>query len=180
MEEVEKFLSHLAIERDCSINTEPIGLPLQKVFKCGYFAPAKGHRRLPVVYSKSEITAILSQLRGTHRLQVELMYGTGLRKAELLSLRIKDIDFGSNNIFVRSGKCNEDRTTMLPQKLLPALQRQIEKVKQLHTQDIADGYGDIFLPNELSKKYPNAARETAWQYLFPSNKIKRDPRSGVL
>ncbi len=189
MKEVESFLSHLANERDCSLNTQRIALNalvyLYKKFlgvDVGqlHFAPAKVHRRLPVVCSKSEITAILTQLRGTHRLLVELMYGTGLRKAELLSLRVKDIDFGSNNIFVRSGKGNKDRTTMLPQKLLPALQRQIEKVKQLHTQDIADGYGDVFLPNALSKKYPNAVRETAWQYLFPSSKIGRDPRSGVL
>ncbi len=189
MAEVEIFLSHLANNRDCSLNTQRIALnALVYLYKrflgvdVGqlHFAPARSHRRLPVVYSKPEITAILSQLRGVHRLQIELMYGTGLRKAELLSLRIKDIDFGSNNIFVRGGKGNKDRTTMLPQKLVPALQRQIEKVKQLHIQDIADGYGDVFLPNALSKKYPNAAKETAWQYLFPSSKIGRDPRSGVL
>ena len=104
------------------------------------FSRARVHRRLPVVYSREEIAAILAQLRGVHRLQVELMYGTGLRSAELLSLRIKDIDFGSNNIFVRAGKGNKDRTTMLPQRLIPALQRQIANVERLHAQDIEDGY----------------------------------------
>lgn len=138
------------------------------------------HKRLPVVYSREEITAILGQLKGVHKLQVELMYGTGLRKAELLSLRIKDIDFGNNNIIVRSGKGNKDRTTMLPQTLIPALRRQIEKVKNIHQQDIEDGYGDVYLPDALNRKYPRAAKETGWQFLFPSSKIGRDPRSGVL
>ena len=111
---------------------------------------------------------------------VELMYGTGLRSAELLSLRVKDIDFGSNNIFVREGKGGKDRTTMLPQKLIPDLIRQITHVKKLHELDIIDGFGDVYLPNALSRKYPSAARETAWQFLFPASKIGGDPRSGVL
>lgn len=108
------------------------------------------------------------------------MYGTGVRSAELLSLRVKDIDFGSNNIFVRGGKGNKDRTTMLPQRLVPALKRQIEHVKRLHEQDREEGYGDVYLPDALSRKYPRAARELAWQYLFPASKIGKDPRSGVL
>jgi integrase len=111
------------------------------------FKPAQGARRTPVVYSREEITAILSNLRGAHRLQVELMYGSGLRKAELLSLRIKDIDFGSNNIFVRGGKGNKDRTTMLPISLVPALKQQIARVELLHAQDIIDGYGEVYLPD---------------------------------
>jgi integron integrase len=108
------------------------------------------------------------------------MYGTGMRSAELLSLRVRDIDFGSNNIFVRSGKGNKDRTTMLPQRLASALKRQIEHVKRLHEQDKEEGYGDVYLPDALNRKYPNAARELAWQYLFPASKIGKDPRSGVL
>ena len=189
MVEVERFLNHLAVNRDCAVNTQRIALnALVYVYKrlMGLdigelrFTPARGQQRLPVVYSREEVAAILSQLRGTHRLQVELMYGTGVRCAELLSLRVKDIDFGSNNIFVRAGKGNKDRTTMLPQRLIPALKRQIGKVKLLHTQDIEDGYGEVYLPDALSRKYPNAAKELAWQFLFPSSKIGKDPRSGAM
>ncbi|MEH6544451.1 MAG: integron integrase [Porticoccaceae bacterium] len=189
MVEVEAFLSHLAINRDCSPNTQRIALNalvyLYKRFMgldvgVLQFTPAKQQRRLPVVYSRIEILAILKQLQGVHRLQVELMYGTGLRSAELLSLRIKDIDFDSNNIFVRAGKGNKDRTTMLPQKLISQLKRQIQQVERLHEQDIEDGFGEVYLPNALARKNPRAATETAWQFLFPSSKIGKDPRSGVL
>jgi integron integrase len=189
MTDVEAFLSHLSEQRTCSTNTQRIALnALVYLYKrfMGLdigdlaFKPAQGARRIPVVYSREEITAILSNLRGTHRLQVELMYGSGLRKAELLSLRIKDIDFGSNNIFVRGGKGNKDRTTMLPMRLVPALKQQISRVELLHAQDIIDGYGEVYLPDALNRKYPSAAKETAWQFLFPSTKIGKDPRSGVL
>ncbi|MEH6468920.1 MAG: integron integrase [Porticoccus sp.] len=187
--EVEAFLNHLAINRNCSPNTQRIALnALVYLYKrfigldigVLQYSPAKTHRRVPVVYSRDEISAILSQLRGVHRLQVELMYGTGLRSAELLSLRIKDIDFGSNNIVVRGGKGNKDRTTMLPMRLIPALERQIDRVKELHAHDLEDGFGEVYLPDALSRKCPSAAKQTAWQFLFPSTKIGRDPRSGVL
>jgi integron integrase len=187
--EVEAFLNHIAVDRNCSVSTQRIALNaliyLYKRFMgidVGQldFSPAQAHRRLPVVYSREEVAAIFSHLHGVHRLQVELMYGTGLRSAELLSLRVKDIDFGSNNVYVRAGKGNKDRTTMLPQKLIPALKRQIERVEQMHLQDLEDGYGKVYLPDALYRKYPSAEKETAWQFLFPSNKICRDPRSGVL
>ena len=187
--EIESFLSYLSISRHCSANTQRTALNalvfLYKRFmgvEVGdlRFKPAKSHRRLPVVYSREEISAIVCHLRGVHRLQVELMYGTGMRKAELLSLRVKDIDFGSANIFIRGGKGNKDRTTMLPESLAQRLREQIQRVKQLHIQDVADGYGDVYLPDALQRKYPSAARETGWQFLFPSSKIARDPRSGVM
>lgn len=187
--EMEAFLEHLSIDRSCSINTQKIALNalvyLYKRFlgvEIGalQFAPARSHRRLPVVYSREEIADILSHLRGVYRLQVELMYGTGLRKAELLSLRIKDIDFGSNNILVRGGKGNKDRATMLPLQLIPGLKSQINVVERLHNDDIRAGYGEVYLPDALQRKYPSAARELAWQYLFPSSNIGRDPRSASL
>jgi len=96
----------------------------------------------------------------------------------LLSLRVKDVDFGSNNVFVRGGKGNKGRGTMLPQRLTRALKQQIEHVKRLHKQDREEG--DVYLPDALSRKYPNAASELAWQYLFPDSRIGKDPRSGVL
>jgi integron integrase len=189
MADVEAFLTHLSVNRHCSASTQRIALnALVYLYKrfMGldisdlHFTPASAPRRLPVVYSREEISAIFLKLQGVHRLMVELLYGTGLRSAELLSLRIKDVDFGSNNIFVRAGKGNKDRTTMLPQRLISGLHRQIEKVKLLHAQDMEDGYGEVYLPDALGRKYPSAAKETGWQFLFPSSKIGRDPRSGVL
>ncbi|RLA39468.1 MAG: recombinase XerD [Gammaproteobacteria bacterium] len=189
MGEVEDFLGYLSVDRSCSVNTQRttlnalvylyrrfLGVEVGKL----EFTLARSHRRLPVVYSREEIIAILTHLRGVYRLQVELMYGTGLRKAELLSLRIKDIDFGSNNIFVRGGKGNKDRSIMLPLKLIASLQDQIKAVERLHDDDVREGYGEVYLPDALQRKYPGAAREIGWQYLFPSKKVGRDPRSGIL
>ncbi|SDJ50758.1 integron integrase [Microbulbifer yueqingensis] len=186
--EIEAYLTHLGTERDCSVNTQRIALnALVYLYKRFLgrdtgaldFKPAQRARRLPVVYSPAEITAILGQLEGVYRLQVELMYGTGLRSAELLSLRVKDIDFGSNNIYVRAGKGNKDRTTMLPQALIPELRRQIRRVELLHAQDLVEGLGEVYLPDALARKYPAAARELGWQYLFPSAVTGIDPRSGT-
>ena len=186
--EIERFLSALATNRDCSINTQRVALnALVYLYKRFLgrdtdslsFNPAQRPRRLPTVYSRGEIKAILECLEGVYRLQVDLMYGTGLRSAELLSLRVKDIDFGSNNIYVRGGKGNKDRTTMLPQGLIPELRQQIQRVALLHQQDCLDGYGDVYLPDALSRKYPSAAKELGWQFLFPSSGIAIDPRSGV-
>lgn len=163
--DIEGFLSFLASQRFCSVNTQRIALNalvylykrfLGKDINLLNFNPAKQHRRLPVVYSREEIKAILDHLQGIHHLQVALMYGSGLRSAELLSLRVKDIDFGSNNIFVRGGKGNKDRTTMLPQGLISSLKRQIGRVALLHQQDLLDGYGRVYLPDALERKYPRA------------------------
>ena len=187
--DVEAFLSHLAVNQYCSINTQKIALnALVYLYKrfMGIdmadlsFSPAKAPRRLPVVYTQQEIAEVLSFLSGTPRLMVELMYGTGLRSAELLSLRIKDIDFGSNNIFVRAGKGNKDRTTILPQGLIEPIKRQITKVKLLHAQDVDDGYGEVYMPDALNRKYPNASRETPWQFLFPSSAVGKDPRTETI
>lgn len=187
--EVGEFLSDLSNNRQCSVGTQRIALNaliyLYKKFldieiDLIHYEPAKTPRRLPVVYSRKEIAAILDQLSGDYRVMVELMYGSGLRQAELLELRIKDIDFDSHNVFVRGGKGNKDRTTLLPAKLIEDLHIQIDKVKALHARDITDGYGEVYLPNGLSRKYPSAAKETAWQYLWPSSRIGADPRTGVL
>lgn len=187
--DIELFLSHLSNARHCSVNTQKSALnALVYVYKrfLGVdigkldYTFARSYRRLPVVYSREEIAAILSNLNGVYRLQVELLYGTGLRQAELLSLRIKDVDFGSNNIYVRCGKGNKDRTTMLPQKLISRLRTQIMTVEALHAQDVIDGYGEVFLPDAIARKSPRAAYEVAWQHLFPSSKIGQDPRSGAL
>lgn len=187
--EVEHFLTHLSEERDCSVGTQKIVLNslvylytrfLDKPLEGLSFTQAKRPRRLPVVYSRNEIAAILSHLTGPSRLRVQLLYGAGLRSAELLSLRVKDIDFDSSNVFVRGGKGNKDRTTILPQGLVPDLRRQIERVRILHEQDVADGFNDVYLPDALARKYPNAGKELGWQYLFPASKVGPCPRTGVV
>ena len=187
--EVEHFLTHLSEERDCSAGTQRIVLNALVYLYTRYldtpleglsFTHAKRPRRLPVVYSRNEIAAILSQLAGPSRLRVQLLYGSGLRSAELLSLRVKDIDFDSSNIFVRGGKGNKDRTTILPQGLVPDLRRQIDRVRILHEQDVADGISDVYLPDALARKYPSAGKELGWQYLFPASKVGPCPRTGVL
>ena len=168
---VEAYLNHLTVNRHCAVATQKIALnALMYLYRRFFglaledliYTPASAPRRLPVVYSRSEIEAILSQLRGPPRLMVALLYGSGLRSAELLALRIKDVDFGSNNIIVRSGKGDKDRATILPQQLIPELERQIARVQLLHEQDLADGFGEVYLPNALSRKYPDAAKEFAW------------------
>ncbi|GAB2516662.1 integron integrase [Microbulbifer agarilyticus] len=187
--EVEAFLSYLSVDCNCSVNTQRIALnALVYLYKRFFgvdtsnigFTPARQHRRLPVVYSREEIKAIVSKLKGVYRLQVELMYGSGLRCAELLSLRVKDIDFGSNNVFVRAGKGNKDRTTILPQGLTSQLHKQIQQVELIHAADIEDGYGDVYMPDALERKYPAAARTPAWQFLFPASRVAPCPRSGVI
>jgi len=187
--DIEAFLSHLSVSQFCSVNTQKVALnALVYLYKrfMGLdfdhlsFSPARAPRRLPVVYSREEVSAILGQLRGVYKLMVELMYGTGLRSAELLSLRVKDIDFGSNNIFVRGGKGNKDRITMLPCRLQSELKRQILVVECLHANDCVDGFGEVYMPDALSRKYPSAAKSTAWQYMFPASRIGADPRTGAL
>ena len=187
--EVEQFLTFLSVDKSCSINTQKIVLNalvylynryLEAPLEGLNFKPARQYRKLPVVYSQSEVQGIISKLEGSYRLMVELMYGSGLRCAELLSLRIKDIDFCSNNLIVRGGKGNKDRSTILPQALVPALKREIQRVKTLHAEDIAAGFGEVYLPDALERKYPSAVRETAWQFLFPSSRVGPCPRTGVI
>lgn len=185
--EIEAFLNHLSVNRHCSVNTQRIALNalvylyrrfLNRDISNLQYSPAKQHRRLPVVYSRVEIKAILAHLYGDYRLMVELMYGSGVRSAELLSLRVKDLDFDSGNLFVRGGKGDRDRTTILPGALVPALRRQIDVVRLVHSQDLASGHGAVYLPDALERKYPSAARSLAWQYLFPASRLGVDPRTG--
>ena len=186
---INEFLSQLANEGGCSPATQRIALNaliyLYKRF-LGVeleqldFIKAQPKRRLPVVLGHTEVLRILEHLQGTHRLLVELLYGAGLRQAEALNLRVKDLDFELSTITVRSGKGDKDRSTLLPEKLKPALKEQIGFVCRQHQRDIEDGFGEVYLPYALAKKYPKAARETAWQFLFPSSSIGPDPRSGVL
>jgi len=140
---------------------------------------AKKPARLPVVLSRDEVHKIFAHLHGTARLMAGLLYGSGLRLMECVRLRVKDVDFAYARITVRDTKGGRDRVTMLPVNLAAPLQRHLQKVKAQHEQDLADGFGEVWLPDGLARKYPNAAREWSWQFVFPSSRISVDPRSQV-
>ncbi len=184
--EVEQFLTHLAVVGKVAASTQnqaksallflykevlQLELPwLDKVQQ------AKTPKRLPVVLSQVEVQKILANLDGTHHLIVSLLYGTGMRILEALRLRVKDIDFNRKEILIRDGKGFKDRVTMLPMSLIKPLQAHLARVEALHKKDLADGFGSVYLPNALAKKHPYAARDWAWQYVFPSGKLSVDPR----
>ena len=140
---------------------------------------AKRPRRLPVVLAKGEVARLLRELAGREWLMASLLYGSGLRLMECLRLRVKDVDFARNEITVRSGKGNKDRKTVLPASLREALLRQVDDARVLHGRDLDAGFGAVSLPHRLARKYPNAPREFAWQYLFPAARRGIDPRDGA-
>jgi integron integrase len=133
--------------------------------------------RLPVVLTRDEVHTIFAHLQGTPRLMAGLLYGSGLRLMECVRLRVQDVDFGSARITVRDGKGAKDRVTMLPVNLAAPLQRHLATARARHEQDLAEGAGAVFLPEALARKYPNAAREWAWQYVFASSRLSLDPRA---
>ncbi len=185
---IQIFLEHLAVKRNVSASTQNQALnALVFLFKqvLGVntdnldFKRAKKPKRLPVVLSKNEITHLLDGINHKlHNMIASLMYGSGLRLMECVRLRVCDIDFEYGQIIVRSGKGDKDRVVPLPEKLTLLLGAQIDEIKTMHKKDIDAGYGEVFLPFALSKKYKNAAKDLRWQYLFPSTKLSVDPRSG--
>lgn len=188
--EVEAFLSHLATDRNVSASTQnqaksallflykevlAIELPwLDKVTQ------AKVPKRMPVVMTREEVQSVLARLDGSVWLIASLLYGSGLRLMECLRLRVKDVDFGRGEILVREGKGFKDRVTMLPASLVPSLKQHLERVKSLHGDDLGKGYGEVFMPMALEKKYPGAGKSWGWQYVFPSRNLSLDPRSGAV
>ena len=138
---------------------------------------AQERKHIPVVLTKKEVKKILLNIPSEYSLLVHLMYGCGLRMSEALNLRVKDIDFGFDKVYVWDSKSLKDRTIPLPQKLKAKLLEQVEIVKTLHEQDLKDGYGSVFIPYALEKKYPRSKQEVKWQYLFPMKSISTDPRT---
>ncbi|WP_415397022.1 integron integrase [Sulfurimonas sp. CS5] len=138
---------------------------------------AQERKHIPVVLTKEEVREVLQNIPSEYSLLVHLMYGCGLRMSEALNLRVKDIDFGFDKIYVWDSKSLKDRTIPLPQKLKAKLLEQVESVKLLHKQDLKDGYGNVFIPYALEKKYPRSKLEAKWQYLFPMKSISTDPRT---
>ena len=185
---VERFLSHLATREHVAVSTQQQALnALVFLYRDVLDQPlddtiahvrAKKKIRPPTVLTEEEIQRLFAQMQGTHLLMAKLIYGSGIRLMECMRLRIQDVDFGQNNIYVRNGKGGKDRTTFLPQHIKDELHLHIQRVKELHRQDLKEGFGEVYLPNALPKKYPNASKETRWQYVFPAKKRSVDPRTG--
>lgn len=189
-EKCRAFLTFLAVKKNVSASTqrqalnalvflyrEVLGIKIDNI---GEFCRSARQRRLPVVLDQAEVKAIIANMTGTHWLITSLLYGCGLRLEECLSLRIKDIDLNRRQITIRAGKGNKDRITVLPPSLDLELRAQIATVERQHPIDIANGFGEVYLPHAIARKYPNAAKSTAWQYLIPSTTIGPCPRTGVL
>ena len=188
--EVEGFLTRMAVHGRVSASTQnQAKSALLFLYKevLGEQLPwldnietAKRPERLPVVLTVEEVRAILAEVDGTGGLILHLLYGTGMRILESLRLRVKDINFPKREIVIREGKGFKDRVTMLPASLVAPLDTHLNRVARLHSRDLAEGYGEVYLPYALERKYPKAAREWAWQYVFPSIKRSVDPRSGAI
>ncbi|QBG34638.1 integron integrase [Litorilituus sediminis] len=187
-EEVSNFLSYLAVDRRVTSSTQNLALcaiifMYKHIFEreltlLDDTVRAKAPKRVPIVLSNNEAMKLISFMPSLYQLMFSLLYGSGLRKAELLRLRIKDIDFDNHSIFVFRGKGKKDRVTMLPQSLVPMIQTQICKVTAIHKKDLADGEGKTSLPSGLARKYPYAITDIKWQYLFPSRSRCQHPTDG--
>jgi integron integrase len=187
--DVEAFLTHLAVEGKVAASTqnqaksallflyrEVLGAELPWL---DGIESAKRPNRLPVVLAPGEVRAVLVRAEGTAALILRLLYGTGMRILECLRLRVKDVDFARREILVRDGKGAKDRVTVLPLSVARSLREHLVRVHELHRGDLAAGAGEVYLPYALARKYPNAARDWGWQYVFPAHKRSTDPRSGV-
>ncbi len=184
--EVTEFLTYLATERKVAAATQNQALSallflyeqvLERKLKFLNVERSSRPPRVPVVLTKEEVRAVLAHLKGDYLLMAELLYGAGLRLMECLRLRVKDVDFGHGYIVVRDGKGMRDRVTMLPVESSAALRSHLERIQELHQQDLARGGGRVYLPFALDRKYRNAEKSWVWQYVFPATKPSVDPRS---
>jgi len=188
--EVVNFLEYLALERKVAVSTQNQALNalvflfdqvLEKPLgDMGAFARAKRPRKLPVVLTREEVGRLLDRLDGVHRIMAGLLYGSGMRLMECIRLRVLDVDFGYRQMTVRNGKGGKDRIVPLPERFIAPLEAHLETVKALHEADLEKGFGEVYLPGALGRKYPNAAREWKWQYVFPGARLSVDPRSGAM
>ncbi len=186
--EIDDFLTHLSLVRNVAPGTQKVALNalvfLYKQFleidpgKLNFYY-SRPSRKIPVVLSHEEALLIIHHMNKKYQLMANVMYGCGLRLMETCRLRIQDIDFSMNQIIVRESKGNKQRTTILPDTLLVPLQEQIAKSKATHNYDLECGFGAVYLPHALARKYKNAAFDFRWQYLFPATDVSKDPRSDV-
>ncbi|UCF91382.1 MAG: integron integrase [Desulfobacterales bacterium] len=187
--EIEAFLTDLALQRNVAASTQNQAFNAllflyrqvlaMEIFNEVDAIRAKRPLRLPTVLTVDETLAVIEALGGTFQLMAKIPYGSGLRGIECVRLRIKDIDFGLNQIMVRDGKGKKDRITVFPDEVKTRLREHLNYVKKLHEKDLGDGYGSVYLPNALAKKYKNADKQWGWQYAFPSKTLSVDPRSGI-
>jgi len=187
--EINAFLSHLAVRGRVSASTQNQALSallflyrhvLEKPFPTlENVVRAKRPTRLPVVMTRAEVRAVLNRVSGTPKLVATLLYGSGMRLLECLRLRVKDVEFGLNQIIVRDAKGHRDRIVPLPMVVRAVLPSWLSGVKRLHVKDLAEGFGSVFLPDALGRKYPGAERQWGWQYVFPADHRSRDPRTQV-
>ncbi|MBI4664403.1 MAG: integron integrase [Verrucomicrobia bacterium] len=186
--DVKRFLEHLAVEGKVSASTqnqalnalvfffrEGLGRELEQL---GTFERAKRSKRLPVVLTVAEVRQVLNRMSGAYALMTKLLYGSGLRLMECVRLRVKDLDFGAHQIVVRSGKGDKDRVTFLPEGLVAELTDHLRQVRRWFEEDCAKGHGGVWMWESLAKKYPQAAREWGWQWVFPADRLSVDPRTG--
>lgn len=188
-EEINAYLTHLAVEGHVSASTQNQALSAilflynkvleEDIGRLGEVIRAHKPRRLPVVLTREEVTRILARLEGTWWLMGMMLYGSGLRQIECLRLRVKDVDVKRREIRVRDGKGGKDRVTTLPESIEARLAAHLERLRVLAAEDGANCVAGVWLPDALARKYPNAGREWAWQWLFPARKLSVDPRSGI-
>ena len=189
--EIEQFLTYLAVNKKVSPTTQ------NQAFSAILFLyrdvldvdmsewniqalRAQERKHIPVVLTKEEVFRIIDELEGIYKLIVQMMYGCGLRMQEALNLRIKDLDFDYNKVYIWNSKSLRDRTVPLPQVLKEDLKKQVLKVKKIHKHDLEAGFGSVYMPYALERKYPKAKFETKWQFLFPMRKVAKDPRSSII
>src|SRR5258707_10435041 len=188
-QQLTEFLTHLARDVHVAASTQNQALSAllflykevlrQEIGWLSNVQRAKRPARIPVVLTRDEVHKVFAHLHGMSRLMAGLLYGSGLRLMECVRLRVKDVDFGYARITVRDGKGAKDRVTMLPVNMAAALERHLTKVKAQHGQDLEDGFGEVYLPDALERKYRNAARSWSWQFVFPSARISLDPRTAT-
>ena len=189
-DDLNRFLTHLAVNDHVAASTQRQALSAilflyRNVLKLeppwlDDIVRARQPKNLPTVLSKDEVAAILNRLEGTVQLIVLMLYGTGMRILECLRLRVQDLDFDLGNIAIRDGKGHKDRTALLPNTCRQRLQDDLVQVKEIHERDLAEGFGRVYLPKALGRKYPNAAADWRWQYVFPAGSRGKDPRTGII
>ncbi len=188
--EIEAFLTHLAVDHEVSASTQNQAFNAllflyrnvlrKEVGESINAVRAKQPTRLPTVMTKEETMQVINAISPDRQLMVKLIYGSGLRLMECLRLRVKDVDFANCQLLIRDGKGMKDRVTVLPDNLLVSLKEHLERVRLLHEDDLSKGYGSVYLPYALERKYPTAAKEFGWQYVFPAKGLSKDPRSGKI
>ena len=178
--EVNRFLTHLAVQRKVSASTQTQALSallflyrhvLRKPLgDLGAITRARRPKRIPVVMTREEVAAVLATMEGPTWLVASLLYGSGLRLSECLTLRVQHVDFGSRTLLIRDGKGAKDRSTMLPAALIGPLDGHLSRVRRIHQEDVSEGFGRVVLPDAIARKYPAAAREWTWQWVFPQER----------